>query len=59
MLKQKIKELETLIAKLESPDTDLDRAFQLHEDGVKLIRNLEQAFEQANETIERNTGGEG
>lgn len=51
MLKQKIKKLEELINKLESPNTELDDAFILHAEGVALLKELENAFEMAKAKI--------
>ena len=51
MLKAKIKELETLLAKLESPETELDDAFELYTKGQKLIQELQKQFEKTNDKL--------
>lgn len=40
MLKEKIKNLENIIKKLESNDTDLDQSFDLYESGNKILKEL-------------------
>ncbi|MFC1595884.1 exodeoxyribonuclease VII small subunit [Candidatus Margulisiibacteriota bacterium] len=53
MLKEKIKQLEEILDRLESPNTDLDQSFALYEEGQRLTKELEQHFEQAKGKAEK------
>jgi len=44
MIKEKIKQLESLVAKLEAYDTDLDESFSLYEKGQKILSELNEYF---------------
>ncbi|MFH1429635.1 MAG: exodeoxyribonuclease VII small subunit [Candidatus Margulisiibacteriota bacterium] len=53
MLKEKIKQLDKIIASLDSPDTDLDKAFKLHEDGQKIVKELEKYFQKTEQKLSK------
>lgn len=46
-------ELETVLAKLQQPDVNIDEAVKLYEQGLKLIDALEAQLEQAENKIEQ------
>lgn len=59
---QGLEKLESIVAKLESPDLSLEASIELFEEGMKLTRSLEKTLDDAERRIElllkRPEGGE-
>ncbi|MFA5927758.1 MAG: exodeoxyribonuclease VII small subunit [Candidatus Margulisiibacteriota bacterium] len=51
MLKEKIKELEGIVRKLESPAVDLDESFEVYEKGQKMILELAGYFNETRKKL--------
>ena len=50
---EQVKELETIVAELESGELDLDKSIQKYTEAMKLIENCEKKLNSASETINK------
>jgi exodeoxyribonuclease VII small subunit len=54
----KASELETVLAKLQNPDIQIDEATKLYDTGLKLVDEIEAYLQQAENTVRKHTAAE-
>lgn len=50
-IEENFEKIEKVIAELESPETDLERSFELYEQGMKLLKEAEDGISRVEEKL--------